>query len=97
MIFLIDKPLQRAMSNLKAVEWMAPWAIKLSEFDIKYHPRIVVKGQVVANFIVEFTNMEGYGAEERPQWSIHMEGSSNRQVGGAVIVIRSLEGMRSSA
>ena len=47
---------------------------------------------MVADFIAEFINVEGQGAEEYPQWSIHTDGSSNRQAGGAGIVIRSLEG-----
>ena len=36
--------------------------------------------------------MEGQEVEEYPQWSIHIDGSSNRQVGGAGIVLYSLEG-----
>lgn len=59
MFVLIDKPLQQAMSNPEAVGWMALWAIELSKFDVQYHPRIAIKGQVVTNFIAEFTNMEG--------------------------------------
>ena len=78
MIVLTNKPLQRAMSNPKVAEQMALWAIELSEFDIQYHLCITVKGQVVVDFIAEFTNMEGQGAEKRPQWSIHMDESSNR-------------------
>ena len=66
-VVLIDKPLQKAMNNPKATRWMALWAIELSEFDIQYRPHTTVKGQVVADFIAEFTNMEGQGAEEHPQ------------------------------
>ena len=47
------------MSNPEAVGQMALWAIELSEFDVQYRPRTAMKGQVVADFIVEFTNMEG--------------------------------------
>ena len=78
MIVLTNKPLRRAMSNSEVVEQMALWAIELSEFDIQYHLCITVKGQVVADFIAEFTNMEGQGAEKRPQWSTHTDISSNR-------------------
>ena len=92
MVVLIDKPLQKAMSNLEAVGWMVLWAIKLRKFDIQYHPRTAVKGQVVADFITKFTNVESQGAEEHPQWSIHTDGSSNRQAGGAGTAIHSLEG-----
>ena len=44
------------------------------------------------DFIAEFTNEEDKGAEESPLWSIHMDGSSNRQVGGAGIVLLSPKG-----
>ena len=47
------------MSNLEATVQMALWAIELSEFDIQYFPHTVVKGQVIVDFITEFTNMEG--------------------------------------
>ena len=77
-IVLTDKPLQRAMSNPDAADRLALWAIELSEFDIQYLPQTTIKGQVVADFIAEFTHDEDKGAEESPQWSVHTNGSSNR-------------------
>jgi len=59
MIVLMDKPLQRAMSNLEAAGWMALWEIELSEFDVRYRPCMTIKGQVIANFIKDFTHIEG--------------------------------------
>ena len=55
---LTDKPLQRAMSNPEVAEQMALWAIELNEFDIQYRLHSAIEGQMVANFIVEFTNGE---------------------------------------
>ena len=75
------------MSSLEAAGRMALWAIELSEFDIQYCPRTVIKGQAVADFIAEYTQLEGKGAEDLGQWSIHMDGSSNRHAGGAGMVI----------
>ena len=43
------------MSSPEAAERMALWAIELGEFDIQYRPRTAIKGQVVADFIVEYT------------------------------------------
>ena len=91
-IVLTDKPLWKAMSNPKVTRRMALWAIELSEFDVQYRPRTAMKGQVVADFIVEFTNMEGQEEKKHPQWSIHMDRSSNKQVGEVGIVLHSLEG-----
>ena len=34
------------------------WAIELSEFDIRYRPKTATKGQVLANFVMEFTSVE---------------------------------------
>ena len=65
-IVLTEKPLQQAISNPKAAGWMALWAIELSKFDIQNHPHIAIKGQVVADFIAEFTNIECQRAGEYP-------------------------------
>ena len=92
MVILTDKPVQKAMTNPEAVGRMALWAIELSEFDVQYHPRIAMKGQAVTDFIVEFTNIEGQGVEEHPQWSIYTDRSFNRRASGSSIVLRSLEG-----
>ena len=59
---LTDKPLRRAMSNPEAAGPLALWAIELSEFDIQYRLRTTIKGQVVADFIVEFTHDKDKGA-----------------------------------
>ena len=91
-VVLTNRPLRRAMSNPDATGRLALWAIELSEFDIQYRPRTAIKGQVIANFIAEFTHDEDKGAEEPSQWSVHTDGSSNRQAGGAGVVLLSPEG-----
>ena len=71
---------------------MALWVVKLSELDIQYCPRTAIKGQLVVDFIVEFTLMEGQGVEEIPQWSIHTDESSNKQAGGVGVVLHTPKG-----
>ena len=71
---------------------MALWAVELSEFHIQYRPWTAVKGQVVADFIVEFTLGDSQGAVEKRQWIIYIDGSLNRRVGGAGVMIQTLEG-----
>ena len=88
---LMDRPLRRAMSSAEATGWMALWAIELSKFNIQYRPRTAIKGKVVVDFIAEFTLKEGQGAKKTPQWNIYTDGSSNRQAGGASVVLISLE------
>ena len=91
-IILTDQPLKKAMSNPEAAGRMALWAIELSEIDIQYRPRTAIKGQVVADFIAEYTQLEGKGVEVFKQWSIHMDRSLNWLARGAGVVIQTLEG-----
>ena len=59
MVILMDKPLWKAMSSPEVVGRMALWVVELSEFDIQYQLHTAIKGQVVADFIAEFTLVEG--------------------------------------
>ena len=34
---------------------LTKWAKELSEFDIRYKPRTAIKGQILADFVMEFT------------------------------------------
>ena len=86
-VVLTDQPLKRAMSSSEAVGRMALWAIELSEFDVQYRPRTAIKGQIVADFIAEYTQQEDKGAEGQKLWSIHTDGSSNQHSGGAGVVM----------
>ena len=65
-VVLMNKPLRRVMNSPEVARRMALWAVELSEFDIQYRSQIAIKGQVVANFITEFTLMDGQGAEKTP-------------------------------
>ena len=91
-IVLTDQPLKRAMSSPEAAGRMALWAIELSEFDMQYHLRTAVKGQIVAEFIAEYTQSEDKGAEGHRLWSIHTDGSLTQSAGGAGVVIQTPEG-----
>ena len=65
------------MNKLKAIGRMIQWAIELSQFDIEYKPRVAIKAQALADFIVEFTMPEdGENQEKRIQWT-----ESNREEG----------------
>ena len=91
-VVLTDQPLKRAMSNPEATERMALRAIELSEFNVQYRPRTVVKGQIVADFIAEYTQSEDKGAKGQRLWSIHTDGSSNQRSRGVGVVIQTPEG-----
>ena len=50
-----EHPMKQILRKPETSERLIKWAIKLSEFDIRYKPRTTVKGQFLANFIIEFT------------------------------------------
>ena len=54
-LVMTEQPIKKSMNKLEAVGRMVQWAIKFSQFDIEYHPRMVIKAQALADFIVEFT------------------------------------------
>ena len=71
---------------------MTLWAIKISEFDVRYHPRTAMKGQVVADFIAEYTQPGDEGAEGQKLWIIHTNESLNQHSGGTGVVMQTPEG-----
>ena len=42
-LVMTDQPIRKSMNKPKATRRMIQWAIELSQFDIEYHPRTVIK------------------------------------------------------
>lgn len=57
-IVLLDQPIKQVLAKIDILGRMTKWAIELRKFDILYHPMTLLKRQVVANFIAEFTERE---------------------------------------
>ena len=59
------------------------WAIELSEFDIRYKPKTAIKGQVLADFVMEFTSAEPAENPQTPTdlpiWRLSIDGATNAQ------------------
>ena len=77
------------------------WAIELSEFNIRYKPRTAVKGQVLGDFIVEFTpsNTPAHPtkttqmAPDLPIWRLSVDGAANSQGRGVGLFLTSPDGI----
>ena len=85
---MMDQPIKKSMNKPEAVGRMVQWAIELSQFDIKYLPRMAIKAQALADFIAEFT----FPDEDNPtnkakRWTIQTDGSSAQKIGGVGVVI----------
>ena len=90
---MIDQPIRKSMNKLEAVGRMLQWAVELSQFDIKYHPKTAIKVQALVNFVAEFTiPNEKEILDESKSWTIQTNGSSARKRGGIGVIIITLEG-----
>ena len=54
-VILTQLPLKAILRSADYTERIAKWGTILGAFDIKYMPHISVKGQVLADLVVEFT------------------------------------------
>ena len=57
-LVMMDQPIRKSMNKPESAGRMVQWAIKLSQFDIEYHPRTATKAQTLVDFIAEFTLLE---------------------------------------
>ena len=73
------------------------WAIELSEFDIRYKPKTATKGQILADFVMEFTSAELVEATQTtpdlPILRLSVDGASNAQGSGISLILTSPEGI----
>ena len=88
-IVLTDYPLRKAMNKPDAAGRLIQWSIEMSEFDIDYRPCTAIKAQALADFIAEFTHPweEEGELEQHEVWTVSIDGSSTKDMGGAGIIL----------
>ena len=90
---MTDQPIKKSMNKPEAARRMVQWAIKLSQFDIEYHPRTAIKAQVLADFIAKFTfSDEDSLTNKAERWTIQTDSSLAQRRGGVGVVITTLDG-----
>ena len=53
---LTECPMKQVLHKPKTSGRLMKWSIELSEFDIRYKPKTTIKGQILADFVMEFTS-----------------------------------------
>ena len=53
-----EYPMNQVLHKPETSGRLMKWAIELSEFDIRYKPKTAIKGQVLADLVMEFTSAE---------------------------------------
>ena len=92
---IIEYSMKQVLHKPETFGRLMKWAIELSEFDIRYKPKTAIKGQVLADFVMEFTSAEP--AENTqimtglPIWKLSVDGASNTQGNGAGLFLTSPE------
>ena len=76
---LTNLPLRSTIHKPDLSGRRARWAIELSEFDIQYKPRLVLKAQVLAYFLTEIPQQE-MELDSSDWWTLNVDGAS-RQMG----------------
>ena len=81
------QPIRKTMNKIDAAGRLIQWVIELGQFDIEYWPRAVIKAQVLADFIAEFTYP--YKEEGLPMetWTVQTNGFATKKVGGIGVVL----------
>ena len=51
-------PMKKVLYKPETSGRLMKWALELSKFDIRYKQKTVIKGQVLAYFVMEFTSTE---------------------------------------
>ena len=58
MIVLTEHRLKAVLRSADFSRQISKWGAQLGAYDIRYQPRTSIKGQVLADFIAEFTPVE---------------------------------------
>ena len=92
-----EYPMKQVLHKPEVSGRLMKWAIELSEFDIRYKPKTAIKGQVLADFVMEFALVEltepTQPRDDLPIWKLSVDGASNAQGSGAGLILTSPEGI----
>ena len=89
----IEYPMKQVLHKPETSGRLMKWAIELSEFDIRNKPKTTIKGQILADFVMEFTSVELAEAtqltSDLPIWRLSVDGAANAQGSGVGLILTS--------
>ncbi|GJZ20164.1 reverse transcriptase domain-containing protein [Tanacetum coccineum] len=93
---ITDQPIKQIISRPDVAGRLQKWSVMLGEHNITYRPRTSVKGQILADFLVEKPDESppDTSVVETPQepWTLFTDGSSCVDGSGAGLILTSPEG-----
>ncbi|GKU90818.1 hypothetical protein SLEP1_g4769 [Rubroshorea leprosula] len=95
-IVYTDFPLRKILQKPELSGRLIGWSVELSEYDLKFQPRTTIKGQAIADFLVEcISATEGDKPFDYPPWVLYVDGAANIEGSGAGAVLIGPEGFKS--
>ncbi|GJY39045.1 reverse transcriptase domain-containing protein [Tanacetum coccineum] len=97
-IVVTDQPIKQVLSRPEVARRLQKWSIELGEYAIHYKPRVSVKGQILADFIVKRPEEDSLDtpikAEEElsEPWILFTDGSSCADGFGVGLILTNPEG-----
>uniref|UniRef100_A0A2N9HQ18 Uncharacterized protein n=1 Tax=Fagus sylvatica TaxID=28930 RepID=A0A2N9HQ18_FAGSY len=100
MIVLTEQPLKAVLRSADFSGRISKWGAQLGAYDINYRPRTSIKGQVLADFIAEFTPAEMgpmwvnhvSSIQHIEGWKLYIDGASNSRGSGLGVVLTAPQG-----
>ncbi|GJX05860.1 reverse transcriptase domain-containing protein [Tanacetum coccineum] len=98
-VVITDQPIKQLLSKSEISGRMLKWKFELEGYDIQYRPRTSIKGQILADFIVERPDEESPDElmaepEELPEpWTLFTDGSSCIDGSGAGLILTNPKGV----
>ncbi|GJR67759.1 reverse transcriptase domain-containing protein [Tanacetum coccineum] len=99
-IVITNQPIQQVLSRPEVAGRLQKWSIELGENAIHYRPRVLVKGQILADFIVERPGEDSLNTlmeveEELPElWILFTDESSCTDGSGARLILTNPKRMK---
>ena len=88
-----EYPMKQVLHKPETSGRLMKWALELSEFDIRYKPKTAIKGQVLADLVMEFTSTklaeDTRATPDLPIWKLSVDGAANAQGNGVRLILTS--------
>ena len=92
-----EYPMKQVLHKPETSGRLMKWALQLSEFDNRYKLKKAIKGQVLADFVMEFTTAElaedTRATPDLPIWKLFVNGAANAQGSGVGLILTSPQGI----
>nr|GEW19801.1 reverse transcriptase domain-containing protein [Tanacetum cinerariifolium] len=94
---ITDQPIKQVVSRPDVAGRLQKWSIMLGEHNITYRPRTSVKGQILADFLIEMpgdaSQTVPVAATQEEPWTLFTYGSSCVDGSGAWLILTNLKGV----